>query len=78
MNLVSDPELLARYGCGPIRFSGDPNALYERHLLFDDIVAPRDQFCENLRIKLTSVDGNMASLKAKIDGPGFLNGERPP
>jgi starch phosphorylase len=40
MNLVSDPELLAQYGCGPIRFSGDPNALYERHLLFDDIVAP--------------------------------------
>ena len=36
-----------------------------------------DQFCENLRIKLTSVDSNMASLKAKIDGPGFLNGERP-
>jgi light-regulated signal transduction histidine kinase (bacteriophytochrome) len=26
-----------------------------------------DQFCENLRVKLTSVDNNMESLKAKID-----------
>jgi predicted nucleic acid-binding Zn-ribbon protein len=26
-----------------------------------------DQFCENLRIKLTSIDNNMESLKAKID-----------
>ena len=32
--------LLAQYGCGPIRFSGTDDALYERHLLFDDIVAP--------------------------------------
>ena len=27
-----------------------------------------DQFCENLRIKLTSIDNNMESLKAKIEG----------
>jgi starch phosphorylase len=39
---VPDPELLTRYGCGPIRFSGHDDALYERHLLFDDIVAPED------------------------------------
>ena len=26
-----------------------------------------DQFCENLRVKLTSVDDNMRALKAKID-----------
>jgi hypothetical protein len=26
-----------------------------------------DQFCENLRIKLTSIDKNMQALKAKID-----------
>jgi hypothetical protein len=26
-----------------------------------------DQFCENLRVKLTSIDNNMRSLKAKID-----------
>jgi starch phosphorylase len=42
-------ELLSQYGCGPIRFAGTRNALYERHLLFDkgiDVAAatPRDQF----------------------------------
>src|SRR5262249_56190058 len=37
---VPDGELLAQYGCGPIRFSGRNDALYERHLLFDDICAP--------------------------------------
>lgn len=39
-DIVPDPELLARYGCGPVRFSGHDEALYERHLLFDDVVAP--------------------------------------
>jgi glycogen phosphorylase len=34
-------DLLEQYGCGPIRFSGDDEALYERHLLFDDVVAPQ-------------------------------------
>src|SRR5262245_40593631 len=33
-------KLLAQYGCGPIQFSGSNNALYERHLLFDNAVAP--------------------------------------
>ena len=42
-------KLLTQYGCGPIRFSGDNDALYERHLLFDDVVAleaagPRERF----------------------------------
>src|SRR5271166_5144361 len=32
--------LIKQYGCGPIHFSGTDDALYERHLLFDDIVAP--------------------------------------
>ena len=34
------PELLEQYGCGPVRFSGADEGLYERHLLFDDVVAP--------------------------------------
>ena len=34
------PDLLEQYGCGPIRFSGHSDALYERHLLFDDIIDP--------------------------------------
>src|SRR5271166_5083877 len=37
---VSVGDLLEQYGCGPIRFSGDNDALYERHLLFDDVVDP--------------------------------------
>jgi starch phosphorylase len=32
------PELLERYGCGPVRFSGTSDALYERHLTFDSVV----------------------------------------
>ena len=31
-------ELLARYGCGPVQLSGTDNSLYERHLVFDNVV----------------------------------------
>jgi len=31
-------ELLQQYGCGPVQFSGTDNALYERHLLFDNVL----------------------------------------
>jgi glycogen phosphorylase len=34
------PDLLERYECGPVQFSGDPNASYERHLVFDHVVRP--------------------------------------
>jgi starch phosphorylase len=33
-------KLLEQYGCGPVEFSGTGDALYERHLLFDNVVAP--------------------------------------
>src|SRR2546423_270564 len=38
-----------QYGCGPIEFAGTDNALYERHLVFDNIVdlaatGPRERF----------------------------------
>jgi hypothetical protein len=33
-------RLLEQYGCGPVRFSGADEALYERHLLFDAVVDP--------------------------------------
>jgi starch phosphorylase len=36
---ISD-TLRQQYGCGPIQFSGTDQGLYERHLLFDDVVAP--------------------------------------
>src|SRR6516225_10216463 len=31
-------KLLEQYGCGPVRFAGSHNGLYERHLLFDNVV----------------------------------------
>jgi len=42
-------KLLRQYGCGPIRFEGTENALYERHLLCDNVIdggaaTPRDRF----------------------------------
>ena len=42
-------KLIAKYGCGPVHFSGTDEALYERHLLFDsgvDLTAAtaRDRF----------------------------------
>jgi starch phosphorylase len=42
-------KLVNRYGCGPVRFSGTDEALYERHLLFDSGVdlqaaTARDRF----------------------------------
>ena len=39
-DIVAGPNLLEQYGCGPIRFSGHHDALYERHLLFDDVIDP--------------------------------------
>jgi glycogen phosphorylase len=42
-------RLLKQYGCGPVEFTGGDNALYERHLLFDNMVdpataGPRDRY----------------------------------
>jgi starch phosphorylase len=36
----AQPGLLEQYGCGPVRFSGTNDGLYERHLLFDDVIDP--------------------------------------
>jgi starch phosphorylase len=35
-------ELLDQYSCGPIGFTGTGDALYERHLMFDNIVEPAE------------------------------------
>jgi glycogen phosphorylase len=52
-SLSSTPQdlshLLDQYGCGPVPFEGADNALFERHLFFDNVIdlaaaAPRDQF----------------------------------
>jgi starch phosphorylase len=42
-------NVLDRYNCGPVKFSGTDNALYERHLTFDQVIpasaaTPRDKF----------------------------------
>jgi len=42
-------RLLAQYGCGAIQFTGTDDALYERHLAFDNVVdaaatTPRDRY----------------------------------
>ena len=42
-------KLRDQYGCGPIQFAGTGDALYERHLLFDNVTdlaasTPRDRF----------------------------------
>jgi len=42
-------KLLKQYGCGPVQFEGADNALYERHLLFDNAIdmgaaTARDRF----------------------------------
>jgi starch phosphorylase len=46
---MTPENLLDRYNCGPVKFSGGDNALYERHLTFDhvlpvDAATPRDKF----------------------------------
>ncbi len=46
---MSQSNLLDRFNCGPVKFSGGDNALYERHLMFDQVIplksaTPRDQF----------------------------------
>ncbi len=43
------PAILDQYGCGSIRFTGTDDALYERHLVFDNVVdvaeaGPRERF----------------------------------
>ena len=42
-------KLLEHYGCAPIQFAGSDNASYERHLIFDNVIAleaagPRERF----------------------------------
>ena len=37
-SVATTKEILEQYECGPIRFTGTPDALYERHLMFDNVV----------------------------------------
>src|SRR4029453_4864464 len=31
-------KLIQEYGCGPVQFTGTNDALYERHLVFDNVM----------------------------------------
>jgi glycogen phosphorylase len=45
-------KLITQYGCGPVKFTGTEEALYERHLLFDNVV---DASQVNLRERFEAV-----------------------
>ncbi|MEO7933931.1 MAG: glycogen/starch/alpha-glucan phosphorylase [Chthoniobacterales bacterium] len=47
MTTSRNPTLLARYNCGPVKLSGDPNALYERHFTFDQVLAEEEATARN-------------------------------
>ena len=38
VNSNEDPKFLDQYGCGPVQLLGTHNGLYERHLLFDNVI----------------------------------------
>ena len=43
-------KLIQQYGCGPVRFTGTDEALYERHLVFDNVMEmSRDRRSRTLR-----------------------------
>src|SRR4029434_9355272 len=35
-------KIIEQYGCGPVRFTGSSDALYERHLVFDNVMEAAD------------------------------------
>jgi starch phosphorylase len=41
-NAPSFDQLLEQYGCGPMQFTGTGDALFQRHLMFDDIAEPAE------------------------------------
>ncbi len=71
-------ELRQQYGCGPVRFSGADEALYNRHLLFDAVIdpfraTPREQFeamARSLRERSATMEhgnGSRRSIAARND-----------
>lgn len=42
-------ELFEQFGCGPVKFTGDANSLFDRHLVFDNVIrmdaaGPRERY----------------------------------
>ena len=40
MLMATTREDLQRYGCNAIQFTGRDDALFERHLMFDNVIDP--------------------------------------
>src|SRR5712691_1820392 len=55
----SRQELLQHYACGAVHFSGDANASYERHLMFDHVVEPE---AASLRERFEAVARSLRDL----------------
>jgi glycogen phosphorylase len=55
-------DLWQLYECGPVQFSGVPNASYERHLVFDHVVEPQ---AANLRERFEAVASALRDLLAQ-------------
>src|SRR5881409_4479904 len=51
--------LIHQYACGAVHFSGDANASYERHLVFDHVVAPQ---AASLRERFEAVARSLRDL----------------
>ena len=41
MEKIRQNDILEQYGGGPIQFTGTNDALYERHLIFDQVIDPK-------------------------------------
>ena len=54
-----------QYGCAPVEFAGTEDGLYERHLLFDDVMHPTLAARENA-LRLCGLGATSMSRAAKI------------
>src|SRR5258708_37648502 len=73
-------KVLEQYGCGPIQFAGVGDALYDRHLYFDNVidpaaVGPRDRYEAAPAYHLAKVIIKLLNnLAAVIDGDPSVRG----
>src|SRR6266849_6523744 len=56
---LSRQDLLQHYACEAVHFSGDANASYERHVVFDHVVAPE---AASLRERFEAVARSLRDL----------------
>ena len=56
---LSHEDLLQHYACEAVQFSGDANASYERHVVFDHVVEPE---AASLRERFEAVAHSLRDL----------------